>query len=240
MLPRCLRSRPWWRWGVWLLLLWGGVLAAGCSGLSRDQRARVLETAARAREDLRQFALTEADFTEQGIAADFAYPSEAQWADDAQLQRVRLAAGTLPAEECARVETAIRERQQAYALLQKIYAAKADECRRRYGAEMGTILAVIATGDAQAEVRVVGVAAPVAGARPELVLELVGRPGRFDPPAWRGRLSENWRTIWARHGVAQMNRFGPVASVPAALRESETAVAEFTRVLDLAVAETRW
>lgn len=240
MLPRSVRSASFWRWGAWFLLCFFGVLATGCSGLNRDQRARVLETAARAREDLRQFALTEADFTEQGIAADFAYPSEAQWNDDAQLQRVRLAAGTLPAEECTRVETAIRERQQAFALLQKIYAAKADECRRRYGAEMGTILAVIATGDARAEVRVVGVSAPVAGARPEFIMEQVGQPGRFDPQAWRGRLSENWRTIWARYGVSQMNRFGPVASVPAALRESEAAVAEFTRVLDLAVTEARW
>jgi len=216
------------------------VLATGCSELHRDQRARVLETAARAREDLRQFALTEADFTEQGIAADFAYPSEAQWADAAQLQRVRLAGGTLSAEECARWENEITERQQAYALLQKIYAAKADECRRRYGAEMGTILAVIATGDAQAEVRVIGATAPAPGARPEFILEQVGQPGRFDPQAWRGRLSENWRTIWARYGVSQMNRFGPVASVPDALRESEAAVAEFTHVLDLAVAEARW
>ena len=135
----------------------------------------------------------------------------------------------------------MQERQRLESVFRKLYETKADECRRRYAAAMGTIVAVIATGDPQVEAQVVGLDIPADNpTRPEFVLELAGRPGLFDPQASRARLSEKWRAIWARYSVSQMNRFAPVESVPAALRESEAAIAEFTAVLDLAVSESRW
>ena len=50
-------------------MTWFAVWAGGCSDLDRAQRARVLEVAARAKEDLRQFAMAEQDFVEVGVPA---------------------------------------------------------------------------------------------------------------------------------------------------------------------------
>ena len=238
------RLAPFIRWFCALAVTWFAVWASGCSDLDRAQRARVLEVAARAKEDLRQFAMAEQDFVEAGVPADFSYTSDARLADAAALQQLRLAHANGAAEaEVAlpALQSAVQERQRLESVFRKLYETKADECRRRYAAAMGTIVAVIATGDPQVEAQVVGLDIPADNpTRPEFVLELAGRPGRFDPQASRARLSEKWRAIWARYSVSQMNRFAPVESVPAALRESEAAIAEFTAVLDLAVSESRW
>ena len=92
------RPAPFIRCFCALAVTWFAVWASGCSDLDRAQRARVLEVAARAKEDLRQFAMAEQDFVEAGVPADFSYTSDARLADVAALQQLRLAQANGAAE----------------------------------------------------------------------------------------------------------------------------------------------